>query len=452
MAIAFTVFRISEWSLRAPTALIGVADVLLMYAVGMRLFRRPGYAATGALMLAMTPPHFILARMGVDYICPLPFVLGWLWCLFTAIETGSVAASFAGGLLLGVGFFSYLAAWVMMPSYFIMTLLTLRLSGSPARVLGAACVGFFPPLLLLAAFSRIQPDAIGTIAARYQLSDARELLHYYVIQNRLSLYWNYFDPVYLFLTGSPDVTLSTRKAGVFLLGTGALLPFGVYEILRRSNQGLLLLAALLTAPLAPVLINTGNAIQRQLVVVVFGNLVAVYGLMRLLTHRNRVAHWTAAILLIAIPVQFAYFARDYFTDYRLRSANRLDPINFGDVARYVIARDQVSPVPRVYLSESLDDGEARWRFHLAARRREDLWQRTWIVDPAVRNQWSVMARLPTEPFVAERIPAGSVFVMYANPAHNRLVDPEQCCSVARTIKGARGEAAAVIIERRPLAR
>ncbi len=55
------------------------------------------------------------------------------------------------------------------------------------------------------------------------------------------------------------------------------------------------------------------------------------------------------------------------------------------IAKEVIARDGAGGVSRVYLSESLDDIEARWRFYLAKYGRDDLWQRTWIVDAGVRH-------------------------------------------------------------------
>ena len=39
-------------------------------------------------------------RQALDYICPLPFVLGWLWCVMAAVEAGSVRLSFASGAIL----------------------------------------------------------------------------------------------------------------------------------------------------------------------------------------------------------------------------------------------------------------------------------------------------------------------------------------------------------------
>ncbi len=457
MAISFTIAQVSEWTLRAPTALIGVIDVLLVYAIGLRLFRHRGYAALAAAMLAIAPAHLILARQALDYVCPLPFVLGWLWCVVKAIDDDDVYAALGAGLLLGVGFYSYVASWILMPIYFVVTLVTMRLTGCRGRLLLAATAGFLLPFTLLLLWMRYEPATIAAIVSRYGFSDASEgttllqsvrgLLHYYVIQMRLSLYWSYFDPVFLFLAGSPNVTLSTGKAGVFLATAIVLLPVGIYDILRRCDRSLVLLAGFLTTPLAPVLINTGHAIQRELAVVVFGVLISAYGARRLLSSPTAPVRIVATVMLIAMPAQFAYFAADYFGAYRSRSANWIDPINFDAVARDVLDRDAVSTVPRIYLSEALDDVEARWRFYLAKYQREDLWQRTWIVDGPVRNAWSINARLLPAPLTETEAPAGSVFVVgAANPNLPALTRDGGCCHVVREINGATGEPTVFVVE------
>lgn len=76
-----------------------------------------------------------------------------------------------------------------------------------------------------------------------------------------------------------------------------------------------------------MLIKAGCAIQRELGVVVFGVLISVYGAMRLFASSRPLVRAAAAVLVIAMPVQFAYFANDSFTGYRFRAAKWLDPIN-----------------------------------------------------------------------------------------------------------------------------
>ena len=452
MAAVFSIVQVSEAALRTPTALIGVIDVLLVYAVALRLLGGERDAVVAAVVMALTPAHFIFARQGLDYIAPLPFVLGWLWCLLAALDTGRARFAAAAGLLLGIGFYSYVAAWVVMPFCLLITMAAVIRSERPARLAAAAVIGFVLPLMLLVIWLRLQPDTLTAIAARYGLDGAnspRTAFRYLVIQRRLSLFWGYFDPVYLFLAGSPNVTMSTSKAGVFLISCAVFLPVGIYETLRRMGVRLIILAGFLLAPLAPVLIDTGNAIQRSLVIVAFGAILSAIGASVLLDQPRRLTRALAMVLLAAMPLQWAYFSRDYFTDYRSRSAAWIDPLNVDAVMRAIVASETHGPVPRVYLSESLDDGEARWRFYLAKYGRDELWQRTWIIEPSGRNVWSVDARLNPVPLENDPPPAGSVFVLgSASPAVERLTQSGGCCSTTQIVTGATGDPVVAIVQPR----
>ncbi len=76
-ALAVKVLPFSEAAVRAPAAFLGgVVSPLLMYLVAMRLLGNRLQAIVAALVLALAPAHLILSRQALDYICPLPFVLG----------------------------------------------------------------------------------------------------------------------------------------------------------------------------------------------------------------------------------------------------------------------------------------------------------------------------------------------------------------------------------------
>jgi len=107
MALTFRFAPVTEPSMRLATAIVGLVDVWLIALVARRLFG-DRWVALPAVLLALTPAHLIFSRQALDYICPLPFVLGWLWCLMSAMESGGVAMSFASGAILGVGFYSYI--------------------------------------------------------------------------------------------------------------------------------------------------------------------------------------------------------------------------------------------------------------------------------------------------------------------------------------------------------
>ena len=138
MAPVLKVFGVSEWTVRAPIAAIAVVNVLLMYAVAKRLFGGVRHAVFAALLMAMTPVHVIIGRMAMDYLCPVPFVLGWLWCLLVAMDTGNAWWALGAGGLLALGVFSYIAAWFMMPVYFLLTLAALWWTRDRSRLMLAA--------------------------------------------------------------------------------------------------------------------------------------------------------------------------------------------------------------------------------------------------------------------------------------------------------------------------
>ena len=43
-------------------------------------------ALISAVVLACAPAFFILSRYALDYTYPVPFILGWLYCLLTGLE------------------------------------------------------------------------------------------------------------------------------------------------------------------------------------------------------------------------------------------------------------------------------------------------------------------------------------------------------------------------------
>jgi hypothetical protein len=119
------------------------------------------------------------------------------------------------------------------------------------------------------------------------------------------------------------------------------------------------------------------------------------------------------VLLLAMPIQFGSFLHDYFTSYRINSADRFDPVNVRDIAAAVISSNADSPVPAVYLSDDLDDGAIRWRFYVLKYRREDLWART--------------REFGADHFNVKAAPLGSLFVVYADdPKWARMQGRETC--------------------------
>lgn len=63
-------------------------NIVLTYFVAWKLFARRDAALCAAFFIALTPAHFIHSRVAMDYLHPVPFILGWLY-LFARYLNGA---------------------------------------------------------------------------------------------------------------------------------------------------------------------------------------------------------------------------------------------------------------------------------------------------------------------------------------------------------------------------
>ena len=424
---------LAEWSVRLPIAVLGTLDVWLMFAIARRLFSNPWYAVLAAAMIALTPAHLLFARMATDYFCPVTFALLWLLCVVRLIHSDSRALPAITGLVLGVGLYWYIASWIIMPFFLAVTSVVLWHCRKPLRMQVGLVVGFAVPLLALVPWVWWNPAMPGDTFNAYGVETRLRVVE------RVALYWDYFNPSYLFFSGGSDPMWATRRAGMFALAVAVLLPCGIWSIMRWNSSVArkLLVVGFLFAPVPIILAlpeAPSYATARDLIAIPFGVLLSVVGVEWLVTERGRWGGIIASVLVLSVPVQFTAFARDYFRDYQVRSAFRMDSVNMRDVADYIIASDRSAHVPVVYLSRDLGTGKSvQWKYHLVKNHRTDLWDRTKY--------------LPVDAVRPADVPSGSLLVIdVGNPGLKELIDPLGC-SIVHTVKGAGNEPTALILRR-----
>jgi 4-amino-4-deoxy-L-arabinose transferase-like glycosyltransferase len=426
VALTLEVFPFTEWSIRLPTAVIGgVLSPWLMYVVAMRLFKDRRVALLAAMVLALSPSLLLLSRQTLDFVCPIPFVLGWLWCLITLVETGTTSRAFVGGLVLGLGFYSYVAAWLFMPACLALTWLTCaRLRSNRWRAAFAATGGFLIPVSLLIPWAWLHPEALRETAGRYLFGGS--------ITQMAGAYLSYFDPVFLFFRGGARLSMTTGRSGVFLLPAAVFIAVGLYAVAQRWRTDLLtvvLLGGFALAPIPATLLNERHMIQRELFVLPLVAAISGYGASLLVTHPRRWVRGVCAVLVIAMPLQFAYFYRDYRTLYQHRSVFYFDNVVFSDVAATFVAADP----PAILVSHDVNDGGPRLRFHLTKAGRVDLLARTRYVDPN-----------GDEPATAQ---PGSLLVVYHDGATLQRLAKTGEWSIVRQIVDIDQRPASVILRR-----
>jgi hypothetical protein len=289
MALVLKFAPLSESAVRFPTVCIAIVDVVLMYFVARQLFASELFGFFAAALLALTPAHFIHGRYGMDYLYPVPFVLGWLLCLVLYLARRRAWLLILGMSVLGVGFYSYIASIVMMPLYFFFTCLVLYQEQARRRTYALAAAGFLPWLLPFLGWLVRHPRAFDATITKYALYDvnqlnaiqgARSLISYASASDHVSRYWNFFNPAFLLFGSGIKMLFSTNLVGVFLFPFAVLLPVGIYYALTRCRSPIHLVACLgfAAAPLAAAIVGEQNAIFRGLTILPFAVLLATMGL------------------------------------------------------------------------------------------------------------------------------------------------------------------------------
>lgn len=393
-ALFLTVFPLSEMTIRLPSVVLGLINIILVFFLAKKLFHSEKFGLLAAGLLVLTPVHFIQSRILLDNLFIVPFVLGWLLLLLHFLETKSLKFLFFAVFLLGFGVHSYHAAKIMMPIYFLLTLVIILPEIIKKKfIILVVTSAFILPLLPLIPWLSQYPDTL-TDQVRYTgLYDTRlgplqgiaTLLMPEIITQRLVIYFKYFDPKFLFLTGDISLIHSTQKAGVFLIPFAILLPLGIYQLFKkRAAFNLLLIACFFISPIAPALVGNEYRVSKELVILPFAALIATFGIRFLLNLRLKVWRWVVSLLLTAIPLQFIYFANGYFTNYPARSYAWFN-YNIPGALEEVIKQDKNKNFNRIYLDNQVYFIDRYWRFFTVKHNKEKLLLKTDYIDPTNIN-------------------------------------------------------------------
>ena len=364
-ALGLKLLPFSDAGVRAPTAIIAVVNVVLTFLVARRLFQSTTMGLVAAGLLLLTPIHFIRGRMLLSPLYSIPFILAWLWSLARFEEERTSRRLVMAAVWLGLGVYSYLGAVVMMPIYLAVTLGIgyWRLGTAPAMKAAAAFGATLVPMVL---WYVTHPERNTQIVSAYQLdANAEPLLTRWV-----RLYWSFFDPSFLFVSGDSTPINSTREAGFFPMAFAILLPIGIVAVLRaRQPLPLAVAIGFVTAPLV-AMISGAIEMNRLMFAIPFGALVAAYGVAAMLRARPIAIRVAGVALLISIPWQFSGFYAGYFGGYRLTSA-QWQAGNSREALRALMARAATTAGP-IYISQEINHVHRTWRFYAIADGRTDM--------------------------------------------------------------------------------
>jgi len=307
---------------RLTAAVVGAMNVVLLFVLVRRLFPDPWVPVGAALLLMLTPAHFVYARTGVDAVFILPFVLVWLTCLVHSLNGGAPWRAALGALALGVGVYSQPSAPVTMVFLLVVTLAALWRSGCRStRALATVVAAFAAPasaaVLWFAAYPHSYADTFGRWAVhaahlRFPLDGLLAFINRNTLGTRVSLYWGFFDPSWLFFNGPTTPHSELQGASPFLSMTLILAALGISRRLQAGPAALsvVLLAGLAVAPLAASTFGQPHAIGSALAVVPFAIVLAAGGLA---AWRDRASRGWQVLGWIVMALAALDFSRFYLS-------------------------------------------------------------------------------------------------------------------------------------------
>jgi len=265
------VWGLNIWTTRLPSAIGGVATVLLAWWVGRRMCG-PGVGVVTAALLAVNPTHLQMSRLGHEgSITPLLTLapLGLLiWAGFVGPgfgrETGSTNTSVSplralvAGLVIGICCYGYPAARLFIPAFVAVCVLAtpggwLRLARSRRGLLAIAalCLGIaitFGPLVWQHLAHPEMINQRGEVTWVWRADDPVPLRAAKVLER----YVRHFGPDFLYINGDALATVWTTGTGYI---PWPLLPLqigGLVLVVRRwrhSAAARVLVVGLLLFPL-----------------------------------------------------------------------------------------------------------------------------------------------------------------------------------------------------------
>lgn len=336
------VFGRTPLGLRLPAAIFGLIAIILLYGIAFELTRRVDVALIAALLMATQPIFVHFARIGWEPASELPFLMGGVYLLLSALRspTISLGSIFAGSLLLALTAYTYLAGWfyaLLLGGAVLAFNLRRLASGRGSLALAGACAIWLllaTPALWMWFFDEHTVSHTLGIATFAGGVSASSLETFFVN------YAAHFKWSYLVTTGDPIPGITWR----YLNGMGAF--FG--WVLPLAALGLVVSARyvrprwalfwtwlwLAAYPLGGALTNEGepgipNAPRTLAGAPVFCIFAAI-GIAALFDCAGRLCRtdddravfiWLRALLVAVVLCSTVYFARFYFTEYVHENSN-----------------------------------------------------------------------------------------------------------------------------------
>ena len=271
-----------EVSGRFASAVLGAIGVGLVFLIANLMTGRWWIAAIGAVVLMLTPAHRSFAQLGTDAMLPAVLILLWLWNALRFFKFDSLRSLAAAAVCLGLAVYSHPAAPL---TAVFLWILTLGAAWRRNRTrLAIATLVFIAAWLPAAFWFYRHPDTYADTFGRWVILAAHvrspldlvlAFLNPTTLGNRLSLYWGFWNPSWLFFSSPAPL----------LIVAAPLIAAGVYRAVRHVQREIpsLLIGAALIVPLAGASFGVPRYLASAVAVLPILALLSALGVEQLIT-------------------------------------------------------------------------------------------------------------------------------------------------------------------------
>jgi hypothetical protein len=236
---------------RFASAIVGAANVALVFLIAHLITGRAWVAVIAALILMLTPAHWSLAQRGTDALFPAPLILLWLWNLLRFLKWDRIGSLAWAAAALGLCVYAHPTGPLSAVFLWVLTLVMARRRDLTRLVLATMLFG--AAWLPAAWWFYRHPDTYADTFGRWVILLAHvrvptalvgAFLNPNTLGTRASLYWGFWDPSWLFFG-------TTGVAAPLLLVAWPLIVLGVVRCIRAAERhtGITVIGATVIAPL-----------------------------------------------------------------------------------------------------------------------------------------------------------------------------------------------------------
>ncbi len=329
--IPVKIFGLNELGTRLPSALFGIANIILIFFLGRLIFKRSLIGLIAAFVLTISPYHIQFSRFNHELNFAVFFgLLGLFLCLKGFRDKPNLIP--LGVLSFMLAFISYHSAKIISP---VMLVVIFGLNFNKLLVLKRQMVYSTLVIVIFGVLLLTNPALLGSARVSQTAFKSEDLMKTRIYQStknetlaKLELakdkYLMHFTNEYLFETGDRNPKFSTQYMGQFYKLDGLFLVIGLLGVVlafivkKENRKNLLILVVLaLLAPIPASFSNEAPHASRAMFMVGSWHLLIAFGIFIVvnLVKNIKLQLMILVVIFLIYLIPFKNYLNFYYSDY-----------------------------------------------------------------------------------------------------------------------------------------